>query len=80
MADFQYSKTASRSQVGILNQLTYLAEGYRDQNQTTDLLQLSIRLSETPCSPLYKRAISPDRELLRLIEMEWGNAAENEQR
>lgn len=80
MADFQYSKTASRSLVGVLNQLTYLAEGYRDHNQTTDLLWLSIRLSETPCSPLYKRAISPDKELLRLIEAEWGNAAENEQR
>jgi hypothetical protein len=33
-----------------------------------DLLALSLRLAETPCSPLYKSAISPDRELLALVK------------
>lgn len=79
MLDFQYGKTANRSLVGMLNQFTYLAEGYREYNQTTDLHWLSMKLSETPCSPLYKRAISPDRELRRLIEAEWTITAANDQ-
>lgn len=79
MLDFQYGKTANRSLVGMLNQFTYLAEGYREYNQTTDLHWLSMKLSETPCSPLYKRAISPDRELRRLIEAEWTINAANDQ-
>lgn len=79
MYDFQYAKTVSRSLVGMLNQFSYLAEGYRDYNQTTDLLWLSMRLSQTPCSPLYKKAISPDRELRRFIESEWTITAANDQ-
>ena len=79
MLDFQYGKTANRSLVGMLNQFTYLAEGYREYNQTTDLRWLAMKLSETPCSPLYKRAISPDRELRRLIEAEWTITAANDQ-
>lgn len=71
MLDFQYDKTANRSLVGMLNQFTYLAEGNRDCNQTTDLRWLSMKLSETPCSPLVKKTISPNRELRRLIEAEW---------
>ena len=79
MLDFQYAKTVNRSLVGMLNQFTYLAEGYRNYNQTTDLHWLSMKLSETPCSPLYKQAISPDRELQRLIESEWKITAANDQ-
>jgi hypothetical protein len=56
MLDFQYAKTANRSLVGMLNQFTYLAEGYRDYNQSSDLRWLSMKLSETPCSPLYKKS------------------------
>ena len=79
MLDFQYAKTSNRSLLGMLNQFTYLVEGYRDYNQTTDLLWLSMKLSETPCSPLYKKAISPDRELRRLIEAKWALTAANDQ-
>jgi hypothetical protein len=79
LLDFQYAKTANRSLVGMLNQFTYLAEGYREYSQTTDLRWLSLKLSETPCSPLYKKAISPDRELRRLIESEWTITAANDQ-
>ena len=50
-----------------MNQVSYLAEGYRDYLETNDLLALSIKFSETPCSPLYKCAVSPDRELGRLV-------------
>lgn len=80
MLDFQYAKTSNRSLLGMLNQFTYLVEGYRDYKQTNDLLWLSMKLSETPCSPLYKKAISPDRELRRLIEAEWAITAANDQR
>ena len=80
MQNSQYDKTANRSLVGMLNQFSYLAEGYRDYNQTTDLRWLSLKLSETPCSPLYKSSISPDRELRRLIEAAWTITAANDQR
>jgi hypothetical protein len=63
MKEVQYAKTSNRSVVGILNQFTYVAEGYREHLETKDLLTLSLRLSETPCSPLYKSHISPDRAL-----------------
>lgn len=79
MHNSQYDKTANRSLVGMLTQFSYLAEGYRDY-QTTDLQWLSLKLSETPCSPLYKSSISPDRELRRLIETEWAITAANDQR
>lgn len=52
-----------------MNQFAYLAEGYREYLKTKDLLALSLRLSETPCSPLFKGAISPDRELRRLVSI-----------
>lgn len=68
MNEVQYAKTSNRSVVGIMNQFAYLAEGYREYLETRDLLTLSLRLSETPCSPLYKRAVSPDRELKRMID------------
>ncbi len=67
MNEVRYAKTSNRSVVGIMNQFSYLAEGYREYLETKDLLALSLRLSETPCSPLYKRAVSPDRELKRLL-------------
>lgn len=79
MRTFQYNKTTNRSLVGMLNQFSYLAEGYRDY-QSADLNELSLRLSETPCSPLYKSSISPDRELRRLVETEWCLPAANDQR
>lgn len=56
-----------------------MGEGYRDHNQTSDLRLLSMKLPETPCSPLYKKAISPDRKLRRLFESEWTITAANDQ-
>lgn len=63
MNEVQYVKTSNRSVVDIMNQFSYLAEGFREYLETKDLLALSLRLSETPCSPLYKSVVSPDREL-----------------
>jgi len=74
MNEVQYAKTSNRSVVGIMNQFSFLAEGYREYLETIDLLMLSIRLAETPCSPLYKSAVSPDREL-RLFVKSAGFAA-----
>jgi hypothetical protein len=67
MNEVQYAKTANRSVVGIMNEFSFLAEGYRDHLNTKDLLALSLKLSKTPCSPLYKTATSPDRALQRLL-------------
>lgn len=59
------AKTASRSVVGIMNEFTYLAGAWRQDEP--DLLALAVRLAATPCGPLYKRHISPDRELAALV-------------
>lgn len=67
MNEVQYAKTSNRSVVGIMNQFSYLAGGYSEYLETKDLLALSMTLSVTPCSPLYKSAVSPDRELKRLL-------------
>lgn len=79
MNEVQYGKTSNRSVVGIMSQFSYLAEGYRELLETKDLLALSIRLSETPCSPLYKSAVSPDRELRRLVLMWNAHTAANDE-
>ncbi|WP_036594052.1 DUF6933 domain-containing protein [Ottowia thiooxydans] len=67
MNEVQCAKTSNRSVVGIMNQFPYLAEGDRAFLESNDLLTLSISLSETPFSPLYQSAGSPDRELQLLI-------------
>jgi hypothetical protein len=68
MGQVQYTKTSNRSVLGIMNQFSYLAEGYRDYLETGDLLELSLKLANTPCSPLYKRETFPDKELHRWIK------------
>jgi Domain of unknown function (DUF6933) len=61
------AKTASRSVVGVMNEFKYLAEVSANLDEESDLLALSMRLAETPCRPLHKRHIIPDRELAALI-------------
>ena len=79
MDEVQYSKTSNRSVVGIMNQFSFLVEGYREFIETKDLLALSISLSETPCSPLYKGGVSPDRELWRVISTLHPRTAANDE-
>jgi hypothetical protein len=67
MSEVQYAKTSNRSVLGIMNQFSYLAEGYRDYLETSNRLELSLKLAHVPCSPLYKRETFPDRELRRWI-------------
>jgi hypothetical protein len=63
MIDIQYAKTANRSVIGIMNEFSYLAKGYRDHRGLTDLVTIGLLLSETPCGPLYQSHGSPNREL-----------------
>lgn len=68
MGDGRYAKTASRSLLGVMNEFAFLASVHReDHGAEEDLVTLSVRLAETPMSPLYKRHISPDRELNALV-------------
>ena len=69
MASAQYGKTANRSVVGVMNQFAYIAEHERTYVGSADLIGLSLKLSETPCSPLYEGAGSPQRELRRLVTL-----------
>jgi hypothetical protein len=50
-----------------MNEFTYLAEADRGHTPAPDLLVLAIRLAATPCGPLYRKHISPDRELAALL-------------
>ena len=67
MQDVRLGKTASRSVLGIMNEFTFLAQTMRGDT-TTDLTDLARWLARTPCSPLFKRHGSPDRELRALVE------------
>ena len=63
MHDCGFAPTANRSVVGIMNEFTFLADVYRRNDPELDLLRLAMKLASTPCSPLYRRHTSPDREL-----------------
>lgn len=52
MADVAWAKTANRSVVGTVNEFSFLAERYRAYLETSDLVMLSMRLADTPCSPI----------------------------
>jgi len=65
--DARLATTASRSLVGSMNEFAFLAQGHRTAGSEPDLLELSLTLSRTPCSPLYHRHVSPDRETAALL-------------
>lgn len=67
MPERRVAKTASRSVLGVMNEYRFLGGVYVHEDGETDLLSLSMRLAETPCSPLYQRHISPDHELAALV-------------
>lgn len=69
MGEGRYAKTASRSLLGVMNEFTFLGNVHReDHGGDDDLVALSVRLAETPMSPLYNRHISPDHELKALVD------------
>jgi hypothetical protein len=63
MGEGRWAKTANRSVVGIMNEFSYLADARRQNDKFATIVGLSLDLSRTPCSPLYKRHTFPDREL-----------------
>jgi hypothetical protein len=63
MRDCRFGPTANRSVLGIMNEFSFLADVYRRNDPGIDLLALAKELAATPCSPLYRRHTSPDREL-----------------
>jgi hypothetical protein len=65
--EYRLAPTANRSVVGSMNEFTYLADAHRHGHPDLDLLELSLQLSTVPCGPLYRRHISPDRELHALL-------------
>lgn len=66
MKQHRLAKTINRSVVGIMNEFAFLG-GHHRTDGVTDLVALSLRLAQTPCSPLYKRHTSPDRELAAFV-------------
>jgi hypothetical protein len=54
------AKTNSRSVVGVMNEFARFADWRRDQiTGRDDLTWLSLKLAQTPCSPLYGRTSAP---------------------
>lgn len=67
MGEHVLAKTASRRVLGVMNEFAHLSDSYRDRRDPVDLIELSLWLANVPCSPLYGRTISPDRELAVLL-------------
>jgi hypothetical protein len=67
MSPCRLAATANRSVVGTMNDFGFLADHHRAEFEY-DLVSLSVQLAGTPCSSLYERHISPDRELATVIE------------
>jgi hypothetical protein len=67
MAPIDIAKTSNRRVVGTMNEFAFEAKVYRDHGETTYLVELSMRLAETPCGAI--RYDSPSR-LLRTITAE----------
>ena len=66
MNEHRLGSTASRRVVGVMTEFAHLADVHRATDRP-DLVALSMRLSTTPCSPLYAGNISPDREVAAII-------------
>nr|WP_221377013.1 hypothetical protein [Actinoplanes polyasparticus] len=69
MRDCRFGPTANRSVVGIMNEFAYLADVYRHSDPGRSLAELGLKLAETPCSPLYRRHVRPDRELEAFLQL-----------
>jgi hypothetical protein len=69
MGEGTYAKTADRSVLGVMNEFAAHANEVRgDRCANADLLALSLLLADTPTRPLYKRHVSPNRELAALVD------------
>ena len=68
MRTVQLGVTANRSVVGVMIEFARLAEVHHGDDPAVDLVELAVRLAATPCSPLYGRNVSPDRELAATLQ------------
>ena len=66
MDEGQWTKTANRSVIGVMNEFGFLANEWR-QRRDPDPMEIALWLAETPCGPLYQRHGSPDRELTAAV-------------
>jgi hypothetical protein len=71
MAGCRLATASNRSVVGIMTEFTHLAEAYRKSGEP-DLTDLAVQLAPTPCGPLHRRHVSPDRELAALTAQHAG--------
>lgn len=76
MHHYAFAKTANRSVVGSMNDFAHLASHHKEAGKADNLVALSASLAETPCSPLYQRYTSPDREVRALVA-NWSAASYN---
>jgi hypothetical protein len=67
MIEHRLATTKNRSVIGIMNEFAYLGGVSCASNDAHDLVALSLRLAGIPCSPLYGRHVSPDRELAAFV-------------
>lgn len=65
MENGAYGKTANRQVTGIMVDFAKAVEFHIDD--TPSLLDVSLRLAETPCSPLYETIVSPDSATIALF-------------
>jgi hypothetical protein len=67
MFECRLEKTQSRSVVGSMNEFVYLGRAFGGDNAKYDPVELSLRLADVPCGPLYRSHVSPDRELRAFV-------------
>lgn len=65
MSEVSVAEAADRSVVGTMNEFSFLAEGYRESLETSDLLALSMRLADATCSAIERS--SPARLIEELL-------------
>lgn len=67
MAEHRLAKTASRRVLGVMNEFKHMADTYLHQADDVELMELGLWLAQTPCGPIYKSHVSPDRELRAVV-------------
>ena len=72
MHDFAYGRTQNRRVLGSLNDLMFQLSWYLRDAPEKDLIEHSLHLAETPCSPLGYG--SPDRMTVELFQSARANA------
>ena len=65
MSEVSMAKTSNRSVIGTMNEFAFLAEAYREDMDTLDLVALSMRLADTPCGAIKHN--SPERLIKEIV-------------